>query len=248
MNKVERFQFKLHLLDSLNNTLGQGAYILDLGCGAGGLVKAMRDQGYNGYGCDLSFKEGDFTDELVDLGYLRKMSQEDLRLPFDDESFDFVTSDQVFEHIQDHDFAVSEIKRVLKPGGISLHIFPPPLILIEPHVFVPFGAIFQSRAWLYFWALTGIRTSLQKGFTYKEVAKANFRYLENKTNYIPKKEIERILKQYSFQYSFCELEMLKHYSARTKALTSIHKAIPILQWLCSTFVSRALFMKKGRRV
>jgi len=245
MNKVERFQFKCHLLDSMNQTLEQGADVLDLGCGAGDLVKVMRDQGYKGYGCDLSFKEGVYTDDLAGLGYLRKMSADDFRLPFDDGSFDFVTSDQVFEHIQDHDFAVSEIKRVLKPGGIALHIFPPPLILIEPHVFVPLGAIFQNRSWFLLWALLGIRTHFQKDITYKETAKQNLKYLESKTNYLTKKNIERILKQHSFQYFFCEREMLAHHSSKTRALMLFNKIIPIFPWLCRTFVSRALFMKKG---
>jgi len=245
MNKIERFQFKCQLLDSLDQPLEQGADILDLGCGAGDLVKVMRDQGYKGYGCDLSFKEGVYTDDLVGSGYLRKISTDGFRLPFDDGLFDFVTSDQVFEHIQDHDFVVSEIKRVLKPGGIALHIFPPPLILVEPHVFVPFGGLFQNKEWLLLWALFGIRTSFQKGITYQETAKENFKYLESKTNYLPKKKIERILRRYSFQYSFCEREMLAHHSSITRALMVINKVIPILPWLCRTFVSRALFMKKG---
>jgi SAM-dependent methyltransferase len=244
MNKIERFQFKCQLLDSLDQTLVQGAYVLDLGCGAGDLVKVMRDQGYKGYGCDLSFKQGHFTDELVDLGYLRKMSQDDFRLPFDDDSFDFVTSDQVFEHIQDHDFAVSEIHRVLKTGGVSLHIFPPPLILVEPHVFIPFGAIFQHRNWIYLWALLGIRTDSQKSLTYKDVVRKNINYLSSKTNYLPKKEVERIVKRYDFDYFFCESEMLKYYSDKTRALMAINKVIPIIPWLCHTFVSRALFLKK----
>ena len=245
MNKIERFQFKRNLLDTLTYPLKQGADILDLGCGAGDLVKVMRDQGYSGYGCDLSFKEGAFTNELIDLGYLQKMSEDDYRLPLDDESFDFVTSDQVFEHIQNHDFAVSEIKRVLRPGGTSLHIFPPPLILIEPHVFVPFAALFQNKAWLFLWALLGVRTSRQKKHTYREVVKENFKYLKHKTNYLFKQEIELILRQHSFHYSFCELEMLKHYSAKTRALMAVNKVVPVLPWLCRTFVSRALFMRKG---
>lgn len=41
---------------------------------------------------------------------------------FEDESFDYVISDQVFEHIEGvpHD-AMAETMRVLKPGGIAIH-------------------------------------------------------------------------------------------------------------------------------
>ena len=45
-----------------------------------------------------------------------------LDLPFDDESFDAVMSDQVLEHVEGDPFtAIDESFRVLKPGGIVLH-------------------------------------------------------------------------------------------------------------------------------
>ena len=71
-------------------------------------------------------------------------------LPFADNTFDFVFSDQVLEHVQDHNLAFAEIARVMKPGGISLHIFPARLKPTEAHVFVPLGGVMQSRWWLTF--------------------------------------------------------------------------------------------------
>ncbi len=45
-----------------------------------------------------------------------------LSLRFPDESFDYVVSDQVFEHIEGDPFqAARECHRVLKPGGIAVH-------------------------------------------------------------------------------------------------------------------------------
>lgn len=45
-----------------------------------------------------------------------------LDLPFSDESFDTVVSDQVLEHVEGDPFrAVSESLRVLKPGGMAVH-------------------------------------------------------------------------------------------------------------------------------
>lgn len=41
---------------------------------------------------------------------------------FEDDSFDYVVSDQVFEHIAgDPQHAMDETKRVLKPNGIAIH-------------------------------------------------------------------------------------------------------------------------------
>lgn len=45
-----------------------------------------------------------------------------LALPFEDEAFDFVVSDQVFEHIEGDPFgAMAETLRVLRPGGVLVH-------------------------------------------------------------------------------------------------------------------------------
>jgi SAM-dependent methyltransferase len=45
-----------------------------------------------------------------------------LDLPFAEESFDVVVSDQVLEHVEGNpQQAVDETRRVLKPGGVSLH-------------------------------------------------------------------------------------------------------------------------------
>jgi SAM-dependent methyltransferase len=49
-------------------------------------------------------------------------SENILSLSYADESFDFVLSDQVLEHIEGDPFkAIAECKRVLKPGGIAIH-------------------------------------------------------------------------------------------------------------------------------
>jgi SAM-dependent methyltransferase len=42
-------------------------------------------------------------------------------LPFSDESFDVVISDQVLEHIADPFGCASEASRVLRPGGLQIH-------------------------------------------------------------------------------------------------------------------------------
>ena len=45
-----------------------------------------------------------------------------LNLPFPDNEFDFVVSDQVLEHVGGDPFqAVAETQRILKPGGIAVH-------------------------------------------------------------------------------------------------------------------------------
>jgi len=56
--------------------------------------------------------------ELTEAGYPEVDMQ---RLPYQDDYFDFVISDQVIEHLKDPQKAIAESYRVLKKGGIAVH-------------------------------------------------------------------------------------------------------------------------------
>ena len=45
-------------------------------------------------------------------------------IPYPDESFDVVLSHDVLEHVQDPRLSLAEIRRVLRPGGLSINVFP----------------------------------------------------------------------------------------------------------------------------
>lgn len=45
-------------------------------------------------------------------------------IPYDDESFDLVLSHDVLEHVGDPRLSMREIRRVLRPGGLSFNVFP----------------------------------------------------------------------------------------------------------------------------
>jgi len=244
MAKSNRFECKTKVLTSLGLPLQSEATILDFGCGAGTLVQAMREQGYRAYGIDLSFKEGEYTDVLEATGHLRLVSTDDYRIPFEDNTFDLVSTDQVFEHVQDHDAVLSEISRVLKPGGVSLNVYPPRLIPIEPHVFVPLASVFRSGWWLCLWALLGVRNAKQKSMGYRAVATENAHYLNSKTNYLPDKELLAAANNRGFDAISCEKEMLESYSGLTRWIMKLNKIVYVLPWVCRTFISRAVVLRK----
>lgn len=50
-------------------------------------------------------------------------------IPFEDSSYDFVFASHVLEHIQNDAKAISEVRRILRPGGIA--ILPVPLVAAE---------------------------------------------------------------------------------------------------------------------
>jgi SAM-dependent methyltransferase len=113
-------------------------HLLDFGCGAGGLVQAALDAGYDAEGVDTyqsgwgAFRADDALRERVHA------VTPGAALPFSDGRFDVVISNQVFEHVADMPAALAEIARVLKPGGVMIASMPMSECLMENHLMSPF--------------------------------------------------------------------------------------------------------------
>lgn len=82
--------------------------VLDLGCGCKPYLPLIAERAASYRGLDL--QPGSLVD---DVGVLEA-------LPYDDASADVVLCTQVLEHVEDPAAAVSEIGRVLAPGGTAL--------------------------------------------------------------------------------------------------------------------------------
>jgi SAM-dependent methyltransferase len=97
----------LAVLSTLGVDLPETAKILDFGCGAGRIVRALRARGFvNVYGYDV----GDGRTLVgAERDHIKVGSLLDLRLPYEDNTFDLVISDQVFEHVQDQVRAFEEL-------------------------------------------------------------------------------------------------------------------------------------------
>jgi SAM-dependent methyltransferase len=121
--------------------LGRGATVLDFGCGRGTTAAALRQRGYAAYGVeiveDYILNGCDILPESDSLGRVLSLLGSSGRSEFPDAVFDAVVSDQVLEHVEDLDVVLSEISRVLKPGGVTVHTFPAAHTIVEPHVKVP---------------------------------------------------------------------------------------------------------------
>jgi len=180
MTHIDRF---MKIASAIGYPLNSGnAKILDLGCGSGSTVVEARARGLDVFGCDISDGLGSAPRVLVDEGVVRAIDASNYRIPFQSDQFDMVVSHQVLEHVQNYEEALREIRRVLKPGGISIHIFPSRYTPIERHVYVPLATIIRSMSWLKFWANLGIRNEYQKDLPARKVAELNYQYLHTRTN------------------------------------------------------------------
>jgi SAM-dependent methyltransferase len=123
--------------------------ILDFGCGKADVVRLLRERGLEAYGADIFWPgmtwgddDGPYRGYLLD-GIVREIV--DGRIPFDDNMFDVIISEQVFEHVEDLSTVIAELDRVLKPDGRMYHQFPAREIWLEPHSKIPFAHRIPAR-------------------------------------------------------------------------------------------------------
>jgi 2-polyprenyl-6-hydroxyphenyl methylase/3-demethylubiquinone-9 3-methyltransferase len=100
-----------------------GKRVLDVGCGGGFTTEFLAQRGAVVSGLDPSQKLIAAADRHAretgkKIEYRVGKSEQ---LPFDDASFDIVTCVDVLEHVESPARAVSEVHRVLAPGGVFLY-------------------------------------------------------------------------------------------------------------------------------
>lgn len=116
---LDRFDIKYARTMWVYDNVRCGSSVLDLGCGEGLLALLKRKDVYLA-GIDLS-------PELVEMarrnGYDSACVGVLTALPFPTASFDYVVSLDVFGHIafNEKDAVLKEIKRVLRPDGVTMH-------------------------------------------------------------------------------------------------------------------------------
>lgn len=235
---------KMDIVKDCGFDLNYQSVILDFGCGSGRCVQELREHGYNAYGCDISMKneENVNTDAMLKNETIRAIDMDNYILPFKDETFDLIFSDQVFEHVSNYSETISEISRILKPTGFCLHIFPSRYKLIEPHIFIPFSSVIKSYWWVYFWVLLGIRNEWQDCQTVTERTIRYYTYLIEKTRYLKKKQLEAEFGSHFKNIIFCERTFLK-YSGRGKYIFAAVRLFPFIPSLYSTFRSRVILTR-----
>lgn len=239
----------LQLAEKISQRNFRKLKVLDLGCGNGARVLELIKNGIDAYGADINFKQGVNVSWLEDSGRIQKIKfAEVYQLPFNDCQFDLIFSEQVMEHVQDHRSVASEIARVLKRDGISIHRFPSRLRPIESHVFVPFSSVIRFYPWILFWTALGFHKKSQKGMRFSEIASANLHYLNRSTNYLKRRDLQEVFSQCFDQvYSAPRDHLDISPNLRGRVLGHLSRIIPLLLVIYETFGSRTLVLSQPKK-
>lgn len=132
-----------------------GEAILDYGCGPGNDVVgfALHTGARRIVGADVSPSALELTRHRVSLHdvapgrvELVRLSDDETRLPFEDASFDFVSSQGVLHHTSDPLAILRELRRVLKPGGTgSIMVYNRDSVFF--HLYVAWELLIRDGKW-----------------------------------------------------------------------------------------------------
>jgi len=116
---LDRFDLRFARTMWIYDNVRAGSSVLDLGCGSG-MLALLKRKGVVLSGVDLS-EEGSVAARRN--GYDFTCAAELSSLPFPNSHFDYVVSLDVLGHIpaEDKDATLKEIKRVLRPDGVTMH-------------------------------------------------------------------------------------------------------------------------------
>lgn len=105
-----------HYVELVTRFAPSGSKILDLGCGNGISARLLNQTGFDVVGTDISllFLEAARNWENPKLRY---EICDVLELPFDNDSFDVICSNELIEHLPDVETALTEMVRVVRKDG-----------------------------------------------------------------------------------------------------------------------------------
>lgn len=211
---------------------GRAIRIVDMGCGSGSMMSFLQSAAaclepalqVEIHGFDVSdarVQRGDFfaatRDRLaaahpaIDWSTRLRLVTSGDDWPYEDGCFDVVLSNQVMEHVRDHERVLGNVARVLGREGFSAHLFPLATSWIEWHLKMPFAhwiengdvleAYIRAASWL------GLGTWRRYCREVEPVplptfARMNRDFIAFETNYLAERQLARLVRGAGLRYSF----------------------------------------------
>jgi len=190
----------------------------------------LREQGCDAFGCDafghMTTQPRDYLLQPQWFGtVIRDMPGG--KIPFPDGHFDMVVNNQVMEHVENLELTLTEICRVLRPGGILFSLFPDKSVWREGHCGIAFLHWFpKGSRTRYYYALLcralGLGYHKRKLGTIRAWAENRCRYLDEQTFYRSLEEIYRLYGSHFVNLRHCEASFLKaRLGGRLRALQAL---------------------------
>jgi 2-polyprenyl-3-methyl-5-hydroxy-6-metoxy-1,4-benzoquinol methylase len=145
--------------------------VLDWGCGRGQYVGFLLSKGFDAYGVEIDFnvlRQAKDLFELKNWNFEKRMKvvKANNSTEFPENFFDFIISDQVFEHVSNIDGIAAELYRITKSEGVQIHRWPSKFRIVEPHLFMPFVHWLPKgilrRGLICFFVLVGVEPKWQE--------------------------------------------------------------------------------------
>jgi len=198
--------------------------LLDVGASTGFLTRYYGKFFCRVVGIDIDVKGIDNAAKTTNEGHIKFQVADSMNMPFRDHSFDVVTCTQIYEHVPDAGKLMSEIYRVLKPGGICYFAAGNRLMIMEPHYHLPFLSVIPKWMAHYYVRFAG------KGDYYYETHYSlwGLRSLVKKFRVF---DYTRSIIQYPEKY--CATEMIRPDTLKQKVYLAILK---LAYWGCPTYI------------
>ena len=198
--------------------------LLDIGCSTGHMTQVYGSIFGKVVGIDIDEPAVRHAEQNNNLDNVDFSVSDSMALDFEDDVFDCVTCTQIYEHVPDANRLLSEIYRVLKPGGVCYFAAGNRVKFIEPHYGLPFLSIPPKSIGHLYLRLTG---------------KAKF-YYETHLSYWG---LRKLVSQFSiFDYTakvisdpikYHATELVRDDSLKQMVSLAILK---VAYWLCPTYI------------
>lgn len=139
------YAVRCYELEKVYPWLKQGSRILEIGAGAGWQSKLLAERGFEVEAIDIAANK--FKGQQV----WPVQEYDGRNIPFPANHFDVVFSSNVLEHIAHVESFQTEMQRVLRPGGLAIHVLPTATWRLWTSIFhYPFLLLCSMK---YFWGL-----------------------------------------------------------------------------------------------
>lgn len=243
-----------YILDFARAHSGAGANVLDYGCGAGAVVDAARRDGLRAFGADILDRRNKSLQKIARAGAAGSICIiEDGSTPLRDETFDVVMSNQVFEHVFNLDTTLGEIRRILKPGGLLLCLFPSDEVWREGHCGIPFVHWFRRGSRLrlaYMLAARRLGLGVKKDDRpIKAWALDLLDYIDNYTVYRSSADIESSLARHfdsvvHVEVPYCQYRLRRLGLNAAARLAGARLIAPVVAWLCRKLATMVIVCER----